>query len=455
MERVYICIDLKSYYASVECVDRGLNPLRANLLVADASRTDKTICLAVSPNLKAHGVSSRPRLFEAKEQIRFAEAHLHYRIHYLIAPPRMQHYIDISTKIYGIYLGYVAPEDIHVYSIDECFIDATPYVHLYGGSARNMAMVMIRAVLRETGITATVGIGTNMYLAKVAMDIEAKHQQADQDGVRIAELNEQSYRALLWDHRPLTDFWQVGPGTARRLLHIGVHTMGELARLSVSQEEMLYRIFGINAELIVDHAWGIEPCTMDAIKSYRTREKSISQGQVLSRPYTYQEARVVLREMAEQLALRLESDGYMTSEVAYTICFDPKSLENGFYCGPVHLDYYGRLTPNHAGKCLQLTQATMNQSRIINTSLSAYDQQVNPELLIRTIHVAAMKLSREQYHQLDFFSDYREEERERGLQRVMLEIRERCGPGLLFKGTSLDQGATAIERSRQIGGHRA
>lgn len=460
---VYIAIDLKSYYASVECVERGENPLTFNLLVADETRTDKTICLAVSPSLKAIGVPSRPRLFEAKQAIRLYEAQHHSRVSYVVAKPQMALYEKVSAKIYSIYLKYVATTDIHVYSIDEVFIEATHYMDLYGKEAARanmstphyLAMTMIRDVLKNTGITATAGIGTNLYLAKVAMDIVAKKAPPDKDGVRIAELDEMSYRMLLWCHQPLTAFWQVGPGKARRLARYGIYTMGDIAQMSVADEEFLYRLFGIDAEILIDHAWGMEPCTLADIKNYRPKAKSRSVGQVLPRPYKYDEARLVFSEMIDQLALDLVTKGVKTKELSFWVSFDPVSLEElPSYDGPVSLDYYGRLHPGHVVGTVRLRAHTSSTKEIMEALLYAFDTKVDHRLLIRRLGVAAGNLQ-EGCVQLDIFTDYAAQEREERLQQTLLAIRRKySGPKSLIKGKNMLEGATAIERSQQIGGHK-
>jgi len=462
-QSVYIAIDLKSYYASVECVERGENPLTFNLLVADESRTDKTICLAVSPSLKAIGVPSRPRLFEAKQAIRLYEAQHHTKISYVVAKPQMALYEKVSAQIYSIYLKYIATQDIHVYSIDEVFIEATHYMDLYSREAEKadmstphyLAMTMIRDVLNKTGITATAGIGTNLYLAKVAMDIVAKKAPPDKDGVRIAELDEMSYRVLLWCHRPLTAFWQVGPGKARRLAKYGIYTMGDIAQMSIADEEWLYRLFGIDAEILIDHAWGKEPCTLADIKNYRPRANSRSVGQVLPRPYRFDEARLVFSEMIDQLALDLVTRGVKTKELSFWVSFDPASLDElPSYDGPVSLDYYGRLHPGHVVGTVRLRSHTSSTKEIAEGLLYAFDAKVDHRLLIRRLGVAAGKLQAG-HVQLDFFTDYDALEREERLQRTLLEVRQKyAAPTALIKGKNMLEGATAIERSQQIGGHK-
>ena len=464
-ERVYIASDLKSFYASVECVARGLDPLQARLLVADESRTDKTIVLAVSPALKALGVPSRPRLFEAKERIRMFEAYSHTKVDYIIAPPRMAEYIRVSAQVYEIYLRYVAPEDIHVYSIDEVFIDATPYLHLYQAAAEEqgvspahrMAMVMIRDVLRTTGITATVGIGANLYLAKIAMDIVAKKQKADRDGVRIAELNEDTFKLLLWTHRPLTDFWQIGPGTARALQARGMYTMGDIAAVAQSNEGYLYDLFGVNAEILIDHAFGIEPCTMRDIKAYRADGHSLSTGQVLPRPYRYEEGLLVFKEMADLLCADLLARNLTTPCLTWWVAYDPESLnENPAYQGPLTVDYYGRLQPRHSKGTVRTRIRTNSKALIMERLVPSFEAKVNPQLLIRRLGIAANDVENDDgCYQLDLFTDFEAVEREKALQRAMLEVRRRFGMNAVVKGMNLLEGATTIERNGQIGGHRA
>ena len=463
---VYIAIDLKSYYASVECVERGQNPLTCNLLVADETRSDKTIVLAVSPSLKAIGVPSRPRLFEAKQAIQLYEAQHHTKVKYIIAKPQMALYEKVSAKIYSIYLKYVATCDIHVYSIDEVFIEATHYMAMYEDAARAagmepphyLAMTMVRDVLRNTGITATAGIGTNLYLAKVAMDIVAKKAPPDKDGVRIAELDEISYRMLLWCHRPLTAFWQVGPGKARRLAKYNIYTMGDIAQMSTVDEEWFYKQFGIDAELLIDHAWGKELCTLADIKNYHPKGNSRSVGQVLPRPYRFSEARLVFSEMIDQLSMDLIERETRTKELSFWVSFDPVTLEElPSYDGPVSLDYYGRLHPSHVVGTVRMRVHTSSAEVIREALLYAFDTKVDHRLFIRRLGVVAGNLQAG-YVQLDFFTDYKAQAREERLQRVLLEIRQKYGPAApktIMKGKNMLEGATAIERSQQIGGHRA
>ena len=463
--RQYIASDLKSFYASVECVARGLDPLTARLLVADESRTDKTICLAVSPALKSLGVPSRPRLFEAKERIRMFEAYSHTKVDYIIAPPRMAEYIRVSAQVYEIYLRYVAPEDIHVYSIDEVFIDATPYLHLYREAAEKqgvspahlMAMTMIRDVLRTTGITATVGIGTNLYLAKIAMDIVAKKKQADKDGVRIAELDENSYKLGLWTHLPLTDFWQIGPGTARALRARGMYTMGDIAAVAQNNEAYLYKLFGINAEILIDHAFGIEPTTMRDIKEYKPDGHSLSTGQVLPRPYQYGEGLLVFKEMADLLCADLLCKNLTTPSLTWWVAYDPESLNvHPYYQGPLVIDYYGRLQPRHSKGTVRTRIRTNSKALIMERLVPSFQEKVDHNLLIRRLGIAANDVENDDgSYQMDLFTDFEAVEREKALQRAMLEVRRRYWMNAVVKGMNLLEGATTIERNTQIGGHRA
>ena len=464
-ERAFICCDMKSFYASVECVDRHLDPLTTNLLVADESRTDKTICLAVSPSLKAIGVPSRPRLFEAKEKIRLFEAMSHTKVDYIIAPPRMMRYIQVSSKIYEIFRKYVADCDAHVYSIDELFIDVAPYLHLYKEKAaladmrlaHYFAITMIRDILATTEITATIGIGTNLYLAKVGMDIVAKKAKPDKDGVRIAELDEDSYCLKLWQHRPLTDFWQIGMGTARTLQAHGMNTMGDIAAMSQTNEDYLYKLFGINAEILIDHAWGIEPTQMSDIKNYKSSGHSLSTGQVLSRPYKYDEGLLVFKEMVDLLCADLLAKNLTTDSLTWYISFDPKSLdENPYYNGPIVLDFYGRLHPKHVNGTVRLRIRTNSKSLIMERMIPAFVAKVDHSLLIRRLGIAANNTEVDTgVFQLDMFTDFDELEKERNLQRAMLEVRKKYGMNAIVKGMNLLEGATTIERNMQIGGHKA
>ena len=505
-EYAYISIDLKSFYASVECMERGLNPMTANLVVADQSRTEKTICLAVSPSLKAYGISGRARLFEVVEKVRQVNARRRalapgrrltgessddtelkkdpsLAVSYIVAPPRMSYYIEYSTRIYNVYLKYIAPEDMHVYSIDEVMIDASRYLGTYGITARELAVRIIRDIYHTTGITATAGIGSNLYLSKIAMDIVAKRSAPDRYGVRIAELDETSYRRLLWTHRPLTDFWRVGRGYARKLEENGLFTMGDIARCSLGSasdyynEDLLYRLFGVNAELLIDHAWGYEPCTMADIKSYRPDTSSIVSGQVLQYPYTAEKARLVVREMADALALDLVEKGMVTGQLTLTVGYDIENLADPDtrrqYQGEVTVDRYGRRVPKHAHGTANLDRQTSSSLLITDAVAALYDRIINPRLLVRRISLSANRIvpassvkEQEIYEQLDLFTDYaalrkeQEEEkrileREQKMEKAMLEIKKKYGKNAILKGISLEEGATARERNRQIGGHKA
>ncbi|MDO5132174.1 MAG: DNA methylase [Eubacteriales bacterium] len=471
LPRTYIAIDMKSFYASVECVHRGYDPLKANLLVADESRSDQTICLAVSPALKAIGVPSRPRLFEAKQAIRRYEKRHHTKICYEIAVPRMAEYERISALIYSVYLRYVAPEDVHVYSIDEVFIDCTPYLMFYMDAAREqekksgvtvhpahvMAMTLIRDVLKTTGITATVGIGTNLYLAKVAMDIVAKKAAPDADGVRIAELNELSYCYLLWDHQPLSDFWQIGPGKMRRLHRLQMYTMGDIADRSQWDEAVFYKTFGIDGEILIDHAWGIEPVTMEDIKKYRSGDHSISNGQVLPRPYEYREARIAFAEMVDQLCAQMFRKKVVCRGVVWWVSYDYKSLEHcPEYDGEISLDFYGRLHPKHSNGTVRLSVPTNSHMMIRDAVLDQFDSKTDHRLLYRRLGVNAIRVKPDEgVYQLDLFTDYEALEKERRIQGAMLEIRRRFGRNAVLKGMNLLDGAMTRERNEQIGGHKA
>lgn len=501
-EKRYIAIDLKSFYASVECMQRGLDPLTTNLVVADASRTEKTICLAVSPALKRYGVPGRPRLFEVVQKVglinsdrqwnapgkkltgqsydvRELQEHPELALSYITATPQMAKYIEISTKIYHVYLHYVAPEDIHVYSIDEVFIDATQYLALYGCTAHELAVKMIQDVLAETGITATAGIGTNLFLCKVAMDIVAKKMPADQDGVRIAELNEYSFRRQLWDHRPLTDFWRIGKGYAKKLEENGLYTLGDVALESMSErgEDWLYKMFGVNAELLIDHAWGWEPCTIAEIKKYRPAAKSLGSGQVLQCAYPWEKARLIVQEMADSLALDLMEKRLVTDQLVLTVNYDRENLSDPQirkrYTGPVTKDYYGRLVPKHAHGTVNLDRQTSSARLIVKAVLELFDQITNKDLLVRRFSLSASHMVREEManaapvvRQLDLFTDYREQERkeskekaalerERKAQQTVVALRKRYGKNAVLKGMNLQEGATTKMRNEQIGGHRA
>lgn len=539
MDRIYIAIDLKSFYASVECVDRGLDPLKANLVVADLARTEKTICLAVSPSLKAKGIPGRPRLFEVIQKVKQinAERLRDYRrntrdsqavfsssssdadelerdlslgLSYIVAVPRMNRYMDVSSRIYGIYLKYAAAEDIIVYSIDEVFIDATPYLNRCSLTAEQFAMLMIREILGTTGITATAGIGTNLFLAKVAMDIVAKHAKPDEQGVRMARLDEMSFRRILWNHKPLTDFWRVGPGLSKKLQANGMYTMGDVARMSCTKnavtvtidrpkkgeghiqlmnsgEDLLYKLLGVNAELLIDHAWGWEPCTVGMVKQYRPGSSSLSSGQVLHEPYDYEKARIIVMEMADDLSLELVRKKLVTDKMVLYIGYDKESLsrERGIYIysrtgqpyrGKVITDPYGRQLPQHAGGSRNLDFPASSSKLIVDAVLKIFQDKVDPGLLVRRVNVAAVSLVPESqapgknsapvYEQLDFFTDYEKLqaeqdarmevlEKERRLQMAMLTIRDRYGKNAVLKGTNYREGARGRERNAEVGGHRA
>ena len=451
-QRTYIAIDLKSFYASVECVERGLDPLSTRLVVADDSRTDKTICLAVSPALKAYGIPGRPRLFEVKQQIaRLKRENPRLELDFITARPRMAKYLEVSGQVYSVYLRHIAPEDIHVYSIDEVFIDATEYLRMYGMDAHTLAMHLIREVLRETGVTATAGIGPNMYLAKVAMDIEAKHQKADADGVRIAELTEMSYREKYWTHRPLTDFWRIGHGTEARLASAGMYTLGDVARMSLRNEEVLYKLFGINAELLIDHAWGWEPCTMADIKRYRPATSSLSSGQVLMEPYSFEKARLIVREMTDLLSLDLVEKRLVTTQLVLHIGY-----EAGKGNGPMVQDWYGRPTPKPAHGSVNLPFPTSATSVLLKSAMELFDRIVDRNLYVRRVYVVAAQVmdeDKEQGRQLSLFDDNPDTSRERKQQEAILEIRRRFGKNAILKGMNFEDGATTRERNQQIGGH--
>ena len=507
-QRMYIAIDLKSFYASVECRQRGLDPLTTNLVVADPSRTEKTICLAVTPSLKRCGIPGRPRLFEVVQKVRQVNRERRKRapggvfagksssetelaanpaleLDYIVAPPRMAHYMAASAKIYGIYTQFIAPEDIHVYSVDEVFMDVTHYLKNDGLTAHELALKIIRRVLAETGITATAGIGTNLYLCKIAMDVVAKRMPADADGVRIAELDEQSYRRIMWTHRPLTDFWRVGRGISRRLEAEGLYTMGDVARCSIGKksdyynEDLLYRLFGVNAELLIDHAWGWESCGMADIKAYRPDSSSISVGQVLQHPYEFDKAKLVMREMTDGLALDLVSKKLVTDQMVLTVNYDVENLADPVrrerYRGPVSVDYYGRPAPKHAHGSVGLGGHTSSTRRIVDAVMALFDRVVDRDLLIRRMYIVANNTLNEEDArraeagrsvQLDMFTDYEAEARraaeadavrakERRQQEVVLAIKEKYGKNAILRGVNFEEGATARDRNAQIGGHRA
>ena len=500
-QHTYIAIDLKSFYASVECRDRGLDPLDTNLVVADESRTDKTICLAVTPTLKSFGIPGRARLFEVKQRVQevnadrkrnlrgreFAGSSHFYSelskdpslaLDFIIAPPRMAYYMEYSTRIYEIYMKYVAPEDIIVYSIDEVFMDVTDYLQTYRLSPRDLAMKMILEVLEATGITATAGIGTNLYLCKVAMDVMAKHIPSDENGVRIAFLDEMTYRRELWSHRPITDFWRVGRGYAKKLETYGIYTMGDVARCSEQNEELLYRLFGKNAELLIDHAWGWEPCTVEAVKAYRPESSSLGSGQVLQCPYDAEKAKLVVREMADALSLDLVEKHLVTDQIVITVGYDIENLTDPErrkkYRGEVVTDRYGRQIPKHAHGTENLESFTSSTQKMVEAASVLYDRIVDKNLLIRRMNITANNIVEEKaapqknnrYQQLDLFTDYAAEEeqekqealrlnRERKLQEATITIKKKFGKNAILKGMSLQEGATAKNRNEQIGGHKA
>lgn len=503
--RTYIALDLKSFYASVECVERGLDPLTTNLVVADKSRTEKTICLAVSPSLKAYGISGRARLFEVVQRVKEVNAARQRKapggtfsgasvsdielkssaqlsVDYITAPPRMAHYIEYSTQIYNVYLKYIAPEDIHVYSIDEVFIDATHYLNIYKLSARELAAKMILDVLETTGITAAAGIGTNLYLAKIAMDIRAKHIPADQNGAKIAELDEMSYRRFLWSHRPLTDFWRVGKGYAKRLEEQGLLTMGDIARCSLGKptehynEDLLYKMFGVNAELLIDHAWGFEPCTIADIKAYKPKSNSIGSGQVLQNPYIFEKAKLIAREMTDLLVLDLVDKNLVTDQIVLTVGYDRENLTDPkikkLYRGAITTDTYGRSVPKSAQGTTNLGRQTSSTKLILDAVTDLFDRIVDKKLLVRRINISVNRVvdesavqQTEKFEQLDFFTDYEalqykkaEEEaefaREKKIQKTVLDIKKKHGKNAILKGMNLEEGATTTDRNKQIGGHK-
>ena len=462
---IYIAIDMKSFYASVECVARGLDPLKAKLLVADATRSDQTICLAVSPALKAIGVPGRPRLFEAKQAIRKYEQTYRTKVSYITATPRMAEYEKTSAKIYGIFLKYASSEDIHIYSIDECFIDCTPYLHFYETEAIRsgqhpahiMAITMIRDVLKNTGITATVGIGTNLYLAKIAMDIVAKKSPADKDGVRIAGLTEESYRYLLWEHKPLTDFWQIGRGKAARLEKNHMYTMGDIAERSQCDEEWFYKVFGIDAEILIDHAWGVEPVTMYDIKHYKSDNHSLSNGQVLPRPYKYDEACIVFKEMIDILCCDMYKKKLVSSRFTWWISYDYKSLEYfPSYDGRLAIDWYGRLHPAHSTGTVRFKSATNTANIVIEGIMKDVDKKSDHRVLLRRLGICACDVKSDNgVYQLNLFTDYDALNRDRQLHAALLEVRNRYGANAMLKGINFLEGATTKMRNEQIGGHRA
>lgn len=505
-KHIYVAIDLKSFYASVECVERGLDPLITNLVVADKSRTEKTICLAVSPSLKAYGIPGRARLFEVVQKIKEVNAERRQNapdgvfegesyddgllkaspglsVSYITAPPRMALYMKYSTDIYNIYLKYVAPEDIHVYSIDEVFMDVGSYLEAYRMNARELTKKIIQEILQDTGITAAAGIGTNLYLCKIAMDIVAKHVDLDEDGAQIAQLDEKTYRRLLWNHRPLTDFWRIGRGYARKLEENGLFTMGDVARCSLGQpadfynEDLLYRLFGINAELLIDHAWGWEPCTIADVKAYKPENNSIGSGQVLQHPYSFEKGKLIVREMTDLMVLDLVDRGFVTDQIVLTVGYDRENLTDPEirkrYKGEVTTDHYGRRVPKSAHGTINLESRTSSTRLITNAVMELYDSIVDKNLLIRRVYVTANRVEEESraekdqiFEQLDLFTDYdmlqkqkeaekAELEREKKIQKAMLDIKKKFGKNAILKGMNLEEGAMTVERNKQIGGHKA
>ena len=501
-ERSYIAIDLKSFYASVECMQRGLDPMTTNLVVADESRTEKTICLAVSPSLKSYGVPGRPRLFEVVQKIKAVnnqrkwkapkktlvgesydntelQARPELAVSYIVAPPQMAKYMEVSTQIYNVYLKYISPEDIHVYSIDEVFIDATHYLGTYKCTAHELAIRMIRDVLATTGITATAGIGTNMFLCKVAMDIVAKKMPADKDGVRIAELDEISFRQQLWNHRPLTDFWRVGKGYAKKLEENGMFTLGDVALESMTErgEDRLYKLFGVNAELLIDHAWGWEPCTIEEIKKYKPSTNSLGSGQVLHCPYDNEKARLIVHEMTDLLVLDLVEKHLVTDQLVLTVGYDIENLTDPkiskYYTGPVTTDHYGRQIPKHAHGTVNLDRQTSSTRIIVEAMLGLFDRIVDKKLLVRRVSISANRVVSESsvstsapMEQMDLFTDYEELERkqkaeqaalerEKKAQKAIIELRKKYGKNAVLKGMNLQEGATTKDRNEQVGGHKA
>ena len=493
-DKVYIAIDLKSFYASVECVERGLDPLTTNLVVADNSRTDKTVCLAVTPSLKSYGIGGRARLYEVIQKVKEVNSERKFKapnhiftdtsynneeikknpslqLDYIVAVPRMSFYMQYSSKIYSIYLKYFAPEDIYVYSIDEIFCDITNYLHSYKMTPRELVTKVIQDVLETTGITATAGIGTNLFLTKVAMDIVAKHTEPDKNGVRIAGLNEMYYRKHLWDHKPITDFWRVGRGYAKSLEKHRIYTMGDIARCSIENEELLYKLFGVNAELLIDHAWGYEPVTIKDIKNYKPQNKSLSSGQVLHRPYDYEDTKTVVKDMAEGLAFDLVRKNLITKQIVLTINYDVENLKNPSiadkYDGEITLDQYGRSVPQKAHGTFNLENPTASIGQIVKGAVQLYERIINKDLLVRKINITANNVINkneidDEYEQVNLFIDYeaREKQKQKELQELemesaMLEIRKKYGANAIFKGRNLEKASTQLERNGQIGGHKA
>ena len=498
MSRIYACIDLKSFYASVECVERGLDPLTTNLVVADLSRTDKTVCLAVTPSLKQYGIGGRARLYEVKQKVKSINIERRYNLKskfkgksyndielksnsgleldFIIAPPRMKYYMKYSTNIYQIYLKYLAPEDIYVYSIDEVFCDITNYLKMYNKKPSELITMIIKDVYDTTGITATAGIGTNMYLAKIAMDIVAKHANPNEFGVRIAYLDETTYRRKLWNHKPLTDFWRIGKGISNKLEKNNMHTMGDIALMSINNENLLYKLFGINAELLIDHAWGWEPCTISDVKSYKPTTNSLSSGQVLHEPYNYEKTKLIVREMIELLTLDMVRKHFVTDQISLTIRYDVSNLANSrissLYDGEITVDHFGREVPKHSHGTIRLNHKTSSTKIISNELIKLYDRIVNPLLLTRRINISVCNLeyeskvkNNEVFHQFNLFSnldevnrnleiELKQEKEEKNVQKAILEIKSKYGKNSILKGMNLVEGGTTIERNEQVGGHK-
>ena len=461
MGRTYAAIDLKSFFASVECILRGLDPLKAKLVVADESRTEKTICLAVTPALKAYGIPGRARLFEVNQKVREVQRRTGEKIEFTIAKPQMAKYVEYSTKVYNVYLKYVSAEDIHAYSIDECFLDLTRYLKLYKKTARELVKTIIQDVFTTTGITATGGIGTNLYLCKIAMDVMAKHVEADSDGVRIAELDEMSYRKQLWSHRPITSFWQVGRGIAERLENCrlnagrGIYTMGDIARVSVKNPEALYKLFGVNAEILIDHAWGYEPCTIADIKKAKPRNRSTGEGQVLQDPYPFDKARLVVREMVDTVSMTLIAHDLVTNAMVLTVGYDRENVDKGIYRGETVMDVYGRMLPKPAHGTANIGYYTSSQSVMADAVMKLFDRIVDPKLTVRRLNLVAADIVDASHEQYDLFTDVKKQEREKKRLKAELLIKKRFGKNAIVKGMDLQEGATTIERNGQIGGHRA
>lgn len=492
--KIYVAIDLKSFYASVECKERGLDPITTNLVVADSSRTEKTICLAVSPALKSYGIPGRARLFEVVQKVKevniyrkrkatnrtftgssYSDIELKknksLELSYIIAPPRMAYYMKYSSKIYNIYLKYFSSDDIYVYSIDEVFIDVTHYLKTYNMRAKELVTKVIQDVYQTTGITATAGIGTNLYLCKIAMDIVAKHVKPDENGVRIAGLDEMAYRKLLWGHRPLTDFWRVGKGYTKKLEEHGMYTMGDVARMSVKNEDLLYKLFGVNAELLIDHAWGWESVTIESIKAYRPATNSICSGQVLHCPYNYENTKIIVKEMTELLALDLVEKGLVTNQIVLEVGYDVDNLKNqaisSLYNGEITTDKYGRKVPKHAHGTININHQTASSKVLTGYIIKLYEQIVNKQLLVRRINITVNNVVNENmvktsdYEQINLFVDYAEvnekrkkEEAEKEIQKAMIGIKSKYGKNAILKGMNLQKEGTTIERNRQIGGHK-